>query len=276
MASLGGAILAVLLLIAPIFAGDLSTQTIALTLERQFAGPDISYIVVDDTGAIIAQRWSDESVPVGSLMKPFTALAYRRTHSAYPELVCRGSAGGCWRPAGPGRIGIVTAIAQSCNGYFRQLGAGVSAMQLSAVLKSFDLPEFTSQNAAARYGAGDAWRAPPAILLRAYLELASRRQSEEVKPILEGMVNSANNGTAALLQPISGRALAKTGTAPCVHQSHAPGDGYAVVLYPADAPRIGLLVRLHGQPGSHAAGVAGVMLRAVIAPAATNFAAGSR
>src|SRR5437868_11631705 len=59
MASLGGAILAVLLLIAPLLAGDLSTQTIALSLERQFAGPDISYIVVDGTGAIIAQRWSD-------------------------------------------------------------------------------------------------------------------------------------------------------------------------------------------------------------------------
>src|SRR5438477_13202460 len=114
---------AFVLLAAPLLAADLSTQTARLVLERQFTNPDISYIAMDSSGEIIAQRWDDEPVPVGSLIKPFTALAYRHAHAAYPEFVCRGSAGGCWRPRGHGRIGISTAVAQSCNAYFGQMAA---------------------------------------------------------------------------------------------------------------------------------------------------------
>jgi cell division protein FtsI/penicillin-binding protein 2 len=58
-------------------------------------------------------------------------------------------------------------------------------------------------------------------------------------------------------------ALAKTGTAPCTHPRKAPGDGFALVMAPADHPRTVLLVRLHGRPGSMAAGIAGRMIAAV-------------
>ncbi|MGH8629855.1 MAG: hypothetical protein ACREU7_03690, partial [Burkholderiales bacterium] len=58
-------------------------------------------------------------------------------------------------------------------------------------------------------------------------------------------------------------ALVKTGTASCSHLGRAPGDGYAVAIYPAQAPRFALLVSVHGAPGSHAAAVAGRMLRAL-------------
>jgi cell division protein FtsI/penicillin-binding protein 2 len=58
-------------------------------------------------------------------------------------------------------------------------------------------------------------------------------------------------------------AMAKTGTAPCTHAKKAPGDGFALVMSPADHPRAVLLVRLHGRPGFVAAGVAGRMIAAV-------------
>jgi hypothetical protein len=56
-------------------------------------------------------------------------------------------------------------------------------------------------------------------------------------------------------------ALVKTATAPCTHPRHAPGDGFAVAVWPADNPRILLLVRAHSKPGAGAAAIAGEMLR---------------
>jgi len=53
----------------------------------------------------------------------------------------------------------------------------------------------------------------------------------------------------------------KTGTAPCTHGDHAPGDGFTVAILPAHQPRILLMVRVHGVPGAQAAKVAGSMLR---------------
>jgi hypothetical protein len=44
---------------------------------------------------------------------------------------------------------------------------------------------------------------------------------------------------------------------------HAPGDGFAIAMLPADDPRILLMIRVHGVPGSSAAKTAGVMLRRI-------------
>jgi cell division protein FtsI/penicillin-binding protein 2 len=79
------------------------------------------------------------------------------------------------------------------------------------------------------------------------------------------MAFSAQKGTgkAAGEALLHVSAMAKTGTAPCIHANKAPGDGFALVMSPADHPRAVLLVRLHGRPGSIAAGVAGRMIAAV-------------
>ena len=93
-------------------------------------------------------------------------------------------------------------------------------------------------------------QAAPEALLRAYIELTRRRAEPGVAPILEGMRQACRNGTARDLQR---DALAKTGTASCSHKPKAPGDGFALVLYPVEQPRVAVLVRLHSRPGSHAA-----------------------
>ena len=76
------------------------------------------------------------------------------------------------------------------------------------------------------------------------------------------MSDSARFGTAkAIDRALQGTsALAKTGTAVCTH-GNAPGDGFVVALLPADAPRLLLLVRVHGEPGSRASITAGRILR---------------
>jgi cell division protein FtsI/penicillin-binding protein 2 len=69
---------------------------------------------------------------------------------------------------------------------------------------------------------------------------------------------AAESGTAKAL----GRGvLAKTGTAPCVAPRMHAGDGFTMVLDPAEAPRIALLVRVHGVPGAEAAKTAVRILR---------------
>jgi hypothetical protein len=47
-------------------------------LARDFASPDVSYLLYEvPSDSLIAARWanSEEPVPAGSLVKPFTALA---------------------------------------------------------------------------------------------------------------------------------------------------------------------------------------------------------
>ena len=259
------------------FAADLDAseaalhhQSLARLLEQRFPRPDLSYLLLDArTGALIAARWEDASqpLPMGSLLKPFTALAYGEAHGFhYPEYVCRGQAGGCWRPRGHGRIGITEAVAHSCNAYFRALAAQVPAEELSAVLARYGVSAADADDSAsAKIGVGSSWKVAPLEMARAYLALALRSSDPGAEDLATGMLLSARLGTgSAVDDALAGnRARVKTGTAPCVHARRAPGDGYAVVLYPAESPRFLLLVQVHGVPGSRAAVTAGRMMRVV-------------
>ena len=83
-----------------------------------------------------------------------------------------------------------------------------------------------------------------------------------MRQLIAGMAQSGNEGTGAGVDRAlrHTHALVKTGTAPCTHSDRAPGDGFAIVLVPADEPEILLMVRLHGAPGAQAARAAGQML----------------
>jgi len=236
---------------------DLHAQSASAVLAREFNDPDLSYLLLDENSQVIAQRWEhpEREVPVGSLVKPFVAVAYGQTHRGFPAFRCAGKKT-CWLPRGHGTLHLREAIAFSCNSYFHQLIiAGGPEMDDS--LKNY--PVRMASN-----GRTSGWAAP-LPLAEAYLDLTRRSRDTEVAPVLQGMTLSAQKGTGkaageALLH-IS--AMTKTGTAPCTHARKAPGDGFAVVMSPADHPRTVLLVRLHGRPGFIAAGVAGRMIAAV-------------
>ena len=119
----------------------MSAQTAVRALKRDFSAPEISYLLLDvRSGAIVAKQWENggTAIPVGSLVKPFTAIAYARSHSfRFSEFVC--APGACWYPRGHGKLGIVKAVALSCNAYFGQLASEASPEEVRSVANSFGL-----------------------------------------------------------------------------------------------------------------------------------------
>jgi cell division protein FtsI/penicillin-binding protein 2 len=249
---------------------SLFAQSAAEALNRDFPGRDVSFLLRDArTGRTLASRWDrlDSPIPLGSLVKPFTALAYGEQHDFhYPAHICRGTATGCWLPRGHGEIGLTSAIAHSCNSYFRLLTANLAAPDVASIAARFGIePPDRDASGTALAGIGDRWRISPPRMVRAYLELIRRREQPGVREILAGMAQSAQHGTGAAVERalLFPDALVKTGTAPCTHSPRAPGDGFAIVLMPADQPQILLMVRVHGVPGAQAAKTAGLMLRRI-------------
>jgi len=156
---------------------------------------------------------------------------------------------------------ISTAIAHSCNAYFLELARDVAPEALEAVLQRFGLsaPD-VGLEAATLIGLGAGWRVSPFAIARAYSELIARSFDPGVRDLLAGMVLSGQIGTG---RGVGRGAYVKTGTAPCIHESKEGGDGYVIALFPTEAPRFNLLVRVHGVPGARAAWVCGKMRRYV-------------
>jgi len=249
---------------------SLFAQSAAEVLDHEFRNRDVSFLLLDaHSGAVLASNWegSDSPIPVGSLLKPFVALAYGERHQfSYPMHTCRGTASGCWLPSGHGRLDLTSAIAYSCNSYFRVLTADMTGEQVSATAIAFGLqPPPPETSGAELAGMGNRWLVSPRGLARAYLELARRSQQPGVRRVLDGMAESAGRGTGAAVDRALAysTALAKTGTAACTHAVHAPGDGFTVALFPRNQAEIVLLVRVHGVPGSEAAKTVGQMLRRI-------------
>lgn len=246
---------------------SLFAQSANQILNRDFPSDAISFLLLDArTGNVLASRWDDPErpIPMGSLVKPFTALAYGEHHAfRYPAHTCRGTATGCWLPRGHGDVDLSSAIAFSCNSYFRLLTGSLTAADVSPTAARFGLQSPPPEAAGpALAGLGNRWPIAPLSMAPAYLELARRRDQPGVRQILAGMAQSASRGTGADVDralPFP-YALVKTGTAMCTHAKRAPGDGFAVVMLPADDPQILLLVRVHGVPGALAAKTAGQML----------------
>ena len=150
------------------------------------------------------------------------------------------------------------ALAVSCNEYFLNLARGVDPQTLAVVAAKFGLTAPSEDSPEARIGLGTSWAVTPVGLARAYAELAARSGEPRVGEILAGLKMAAESGTASAV----GRgAMAKTGTAPCVSERRDAGDGFALVIDPAEAPRRVLLVRVHGAPGAEAAKSARDILR---------------
>jgi cell division protein FtsI/penicillin-binding protein 2 len=249
---------------------SLFAQSAVQILQREFTGREVSFLLLDvQTGALLTSRWdnANQPIPLGSLVKPFIALAYGEKHQFhYPIHVCRGDAGGCWLPHGHGEIGITAAVADSCNSYFRMLTIDMTSADVipAATRMGLDLPapELSGPDL---IGIGNRWLISPMHMAHAYLELNRRRDQSGVREVLAGMAQSARQGTGAEVDRAleHSRALVKTGTAACTHRDHAPGDGFVIALLPAEQPELLLMVRVHGVPGAKAALTAGRMLRRI-------------
>jgi len=247
---------------------SLFSQSAGEILQRQYASGQVSYLLLDaQSGALLASHWGhfEQPIPMGSLVKPFTALAYAGAHDfRYPTFECKGKTSGCWQPQAHGKLDITAAISVSCNGYFRRLAESVTVEQLAPVVQTFGLESPDADSTSANlFGLGEKWRISPMHLARAYLELYRRKDQPGVAQLLEGMRQSGLRGTGAAIdrQLKHATALVKTGTAPCTHSPWAPADGFVLALVPADQPEILPFKRIPGVAGAKAAETAGRMLR---------------
>lgn len=254
--------MAFLLLLLSVAWADSAITSADLPVEH------VDYVVADfATGQVLAEEWREpETASPGSLLKPFVALAYSRNNGLiFPQIDCTGKT--CWLPSGHGRIGIVEAIAHSCNTYFRQLAISVTPEEVGfeAARLGLRAPPPNS-GPEALWGLRFDWLATPREILSAYTELVRRRAEPEASVVLEGLRRAAREGTAAALAiRLPQDAYAKTGTAECAHIRNADGDGFAVAVYPADAPRYAVVTRVHGRTGRVAAQAAAALLTALAA-----------
>lgn len=238
----------------------LSPSALQPLMDHALSNSSAEYLLIDiHTREVLASRWpdADVAIPVGSLVKPFTALAYR---GDFPEFECKGEQDRCWLKRGHGKIGFTEALAQSCNSYFLQLAQRVDPDSLRGIARKYGLPAPASESPDARIGLGAGWQIAPRALARAYAELSLRRGEPAVAQILNGMAMSAVRGTSSA---IGAGALAKTGTAPSWDTARHSGDGFTLVLEPAESPRVALLVLVHNVPGADAAKTAARLLSVV-------------
>ena len=192
-------------------------------------------------------------IPIGSLVKPFLAVAYLKTHADSPTIVCHGHSDRCWKPVGHGSLTLTQAIAQSCNAYFLAIARDIQPTDIPYLP-----PPPPNASPDTLVGLNPSWRISPEALANAYAELLS---SQPPPAILTGMRDSARRGTANRIGPHPGGVLAKTGTAPCVDRPcKATGDGLVIAAVPADHPTLLLLVRKRATTGAMTAAAANAIL----------------
>ncbi len=260
----------ILLLAASAHAQESSLfpQSATVALEQRFGNSNLSWLLLGRSGQILAEHWLDSnaSVPPGSLLKPFVALAYGEQHSfVYPRVHCHGIQGRCWRPGGHGTPGLESALAGSCNDYFLALAGDLDYERARSTFVRLGLTEAPrAPTPAMLIGLENGWDQAPLAIARAYLALLDEPDAIRGR-LLEGMAAAASSGTASAVDAALGdrAALAKTGTARCTHRPRASADGFAVVLYPADQPRLLLLLRMHGATGAATSAQAAAMLRSL-------------
>jgi cell division protein FtsI/penicillin-binding protein 2 len=202
------------------------------------------------------------SISMGSLLKPFLALAYSATHERYPAIYCAGSASGCWHARGHGEQHFVEALANSCNTYFLALTAMIDRAALDSVCLAYGLQApARSLPAADLIGLGHGWPQSPLNVARAFASLAANAGETGARTVLAGMARCAKSGTA---RAVGVSCYAKTGTAPCSHLPRASGDGFAVAIYPLDQPRSLVLLQHHNTTGANAARDVGPLTAATV------------
>jgi cell division protein FtsI/penicillin-binding protein 2 len=231
-----------------LWAPGLFDQSVVRILTRDF--PQAHYVLVDvQSREVLGTNFETaEPIPMGSLVKPFTAIAA-------PEAKARRcNAKECWQPAGHGNVTLAEAVAHSCNSFMLAQASAATPDRIHATASRFGLDQPKATDKGTLIGLGAEWPVAPSRLARAFAVLATATDSKEV---LQGMRLCARTGTAKFL---NGAALAKTGTAPCSHRQKAPGDGYVAMLYPPAAPRYVLLVQVHGVSGAEATRTAAKML----------------
>ena len=198
----------------------------------------------------ISEGASDLALAVGSLQKPFVARAWAQAHPDLPSprFTCTGG-DTCWLKKGHGELGLSTALARSCNAYFRYLAEATPLPQLVDSLGGAGFaPAPANADQAIGLAAPEPLRIRPSQLLDTYRELLREPWplGEPLRrEVLRGLREGARSGTAGGLGAWG--LWAKTGTVPLDAQHTV---GFALAL---DDGGLAMLARLRPGTGAQAA-----------------------
>ncbi len=228
-------------------------------------------------------------VPFGSLVKPFTLLAWSRDHGAseLPLAYCApGGPPACWYPQGHGQVDAEAALAWSCNAWFRELAGGLHPGRLEEVLRDHGLPGFPPGGRILELAVGldERHRAEPARLLDGFVAMVTgrlvrsgprvgtfvgvRERAAWVEGLLHrGLAGAGLEGTARQAGKALGgrRLLAKTGTAARISAEGVElpdgTSGWFCGLVGSGSEAVAALVRMDQGTGSlDAAPIGGALL----------------
>ncbi len=197
-------------------------------------------------------------LPVGSLVKPFLAAAWARSHPgmAAPRALCDGRSG-CWRPSGHGELGLARALAISCNTYFRKMAAETPVRVLSRTLREEGFAVGDAVSPAAALGLAGGEDAPviaPEALLRAFERLVTRPWAAAEDPVrlevVAGLREAARIGTARGARSVMG----KTGTVPSLQGRDLQTSGWVLAVGANGGLRLALLRAGTGREAAAAVG----------------------
>lgn len=216
------------------------------------------------SGKVLAEYHPDiaehRAVKPGSTIKPFTLLALLKTGAA-GEMPCGrtlviGSRNlSCSHPPVPGRLSASEALAYSCNFWFAGMAKRLPPGALTETLRTagFTVSEAaTTPDGLQLQALGEAdLLSTPMALAGAYRKLALSTPP----PVLQGLMDATNYGTARLAKPDGLEVAGKTGTA--TSEDRIYKHGWFAGWAPARNPRIVVVVFIEqGQGGGDAAPVA--------------------
>jgi cell division protein FtsI/penicillin-binding protein 2 len=217
----------VLLGAAVLFAScaDGRASPVAEALSRALRGTQASAVVLDlQTGAVLASAGESRRRAPGSTIKPLL-LEYALEHGIVRpemEVYCRrnlhvgGRALPCTHPADLPVFTAESALAESCNTWFAEMGRRFSGPELEAALRETHLPHAPMDAASverrqlAVLGL-NAVTASPLELARAYRDLLGRMPP--TGPVARGLKESVDYGMANPAAVTGVTILGKTGTA---------------------------------------------------------------
>lgn len=249
------------------------------------------------------KNYLDLSFPTGSLIKVFTVMAALKQKPSWKDFrtTCRpsrwssNSFAACWYRPGHGEIGMIEALAQSCNWYLRELAKKVKPAIFWETLAEFSLIEknrvaeylrwSTQDTLEAMVGTGSLLKIPPRRLLYAFCALFNggyvftpagsgpaasfyrvKINPDIIKILQEGMKRCWTEGSGRAGQISSGELTiaGKTGTS-AYYCSSDTGSWrthglFAGFFPPEGLPKVGILVFCFSGDGKRAAEIAGEVL----------------
>jgi cell division protein FtsI/penicillin-binding protein 2 len=253
-------------------AAWVSAQTLQHALTHALLDTRATAVVLRlSDGAVLARRGIEQAATPGSTIKPLL-LSWALQHGVIkPDttVFCRRSLMvgtqrlPCTHPPDQTTFTAQSALAESCNTYFAELGVRMRGSDLEAALRSARLPhgDATNDTPEQRQLTALGLRgvtATPMQLASAYRELLLKEDLHG--PVIRGLADSVQFGMADPARVDGVELLGKTGTAssPQSHWSHGwfagavPGQVVLVIYMP------------HGNGGT-AAQLAGTFVRAVLA-----------